>query len=154
MRGIQSTGRCVFGVQRFLRDFAIILYLLFFSVATWSDDNQQRFEQIIQELRCLVCQNQSIADSNAPLAKDLRQEVYKKIQEGANNQAIRDYLVERYGQFILFKPAFNANTWILWLFPFLFLIVGFVWLIKNKCNHSAHFQQSSTKPRRPCRTRE
>ena len=87
---------------------------------------QQRFEHITEELRCLVCQNESIADSNAPLAKDLREQVYRKLKEGYGEDEIKTYLVDRYGQFILFKPAFNASTTILWIFPFLVLLVGFL----------------------------
>jgi cytochrome c-type biogenesis protein CcmH len=91
---------------------------------------QQQFAALTQELRCLVCQNETIADSNAPLAKDLRQQVYQQIIAGKDPTAIKPYLVERYGQFILFKPKFNASTLILWTFPFLFICLGFIFLVR------------------------
>jgi cytochrome c-type biogenesis protein CcmH len=85
---------------------------------------QQRFENITHELRCLVCQNESIAESTAPLAKDLRDEVYRKMQEGYSDSEVKDYLVDRYGEFVLFKPAFSISNLALWTFPFLLLIAG------------------------------
>jgi cytochrome c-type biogenesis protein CcmH len=80
---------------------------------------KQRFHHIIQELRCLVCQNQNLADSNALLAKDLRQLIYTKIKQGESESAIKNYLVSRYGEFILFKPVFSPLTYLLWLGPFI-----------------------------------
>lgn len=91
---------------------------------------QQQFTALTQELRCLVCQNETIADSNAPLAKDLRQQVYQQIMTGKDQVAIKQYLVERYGQFILFKPRFNLSTLLLWVFPFSFIALGFIFLIR------------------------
>lgn len=84
-----------------------------------------RFHELIKEIRCVVCQNQSIADSNAPLANDLRKKVYLMVTEKKSNQDIKDYLVKRYGEFILLEPRFNKLTFILWLFPFL----GFIFVI-------------------------
>ena len=86
---------------------------------------QQRFQQLSETLRCLVCQNQSLADSNAPVAKDLRAKVYELIKEGKSDQAIKDYLVERYGDFILFQPPFKMTTFLLWLAPFILIVLGF-----------------------------
>lgn len=85
---------------------------------------QQRFNHLTNELRCLVCQNESLADSNAGLAKDLREQIYQQVSQGADEATVRDYLLARYGQFILFKPAFNSLTIFLWLFPLLLLAVG------------------------------
>lgn len=93
-------------------------------------EQQQQFAALTQELRCLVCQNETIADSNAPLAKDLRQQVYQQIIAGKDQATIKQYLVERYGQFILFKPTFNTSTLMLWVFPFLFILLGFIYLIR------------------------
>jgi cytochrome c-type biogenesis protein CcmH len=78
-----------------------------------------RFYELIKEIRCVVCQNQTIADSNAPLAKDLREKIYGMVVEKKSEEEIKDYLVQRYGEFILFKPRFNKLTMLLWLFPFL-----------------------------------
>ena len=80
--------------------------------------------KISKNVRCLVCQNQSIDDSDAPLAKDLRILIRKKIQEGYNAQEIYQFLTNRYGDFILLKPPFQLNTLALWILPFVFLFVG------------------------------
>lgn len=89
---------------------------------------QYRFDRMTAELRCLVCQNESLADSNAGLAKDLRAEIYDKIQRGYEDAAIKQYLLQRYGEFILFKPALNHVTLFLWTFPFILLVIGFAGL--------------------------
>lgn len=91
----------------------------------FSDPAQaQRYSELTAELRCLVCQNQSLADSNAPLAQDLRQEVYRMVSAGTNNEDIVKYLVARYGDFVLYRPPFKSTTWLLWLSPVIFLIIG------------------------------
>ena len=89
-------------------------------------DKQQelRARNISKKIRCMVCQNQSIDDSNAPLAKDLRILIRKKIKEGSSDESIIKFLTDRYGDFILLKPPFNSKTLILWIFPFIFLIFG------------------------------
>ncbi len=94
-----------------------------------SPKEQGRFITLTSELRCLVCQNQNLAESNAPLATDLRRQVYQHIQQGQSDQQIIAYLVERYGNFILYRPPFNAATLGLWLGPFLFLLIGLVYLL-------------------------
>lgn len=78
-----------------------------------------RFQDLIKEIRCVVCQNQSIADSNAPLAQDLRTKIYRLIKKHQSNQQVKDYLVKRYGDFILLQPRFDAKSALLWLFPIL-----------------------------------
>lgn len=94
---------------------------------------QQQFQELLTELRCVVCQNQNLNDSNATVAKDLRDEVYRLVNEGKNKQQVKDYLVQRYGDFVLFKPPMQANTSFLWLFPFIGLLMGmFIWL---RCRH-------------------
>ncbi len=87
-----------------------------------------RFQNLTGNLRCLVCQNQNLAESNAPLANDLRAQVYQKIQTGQSDEEIINYLVARYGDFILYKPPFRAATAALWLGPLLFLICGSAYL--------------------------
>lgn len=87
-----------------------------------SDEASQRFQHLTRELRCLVCQNQSLADSDAGLAKDLRDKIYGLIQEGKTDEEIRSFLVSRYGRFILFSPPLSASTWFLWSFPALLLV--------------------------------
>lgn len=94
-----------------------------------STQKKSQFEQIIHEMRCLVCQNQNLADSNAPLAKDLRLVIYRRIRNGESTRQIRNYLMSRYGDFITFKPAFSHLTYCLWLSPFILLLVIFLILI-------------------------
>ena len=79
---------------------------------------------ISEELRCLVCQNQTIADSNAELAVDLRNQVREKLEQGMSDKDIVDYMVQRYGDFVLYRPPFKTSTWLLWLGPFVLLIIG------------------------------
>ena len=83
---------------------------------------EARLKHISKELRCLVCQNESLADSPADLAKDLRREVREKISEGMNDSQIKTYLAQRYGDFVLYRPPVNATTWVLWFGPFLLLL--------------------------------
>ena len=89
-------------------------------------DQKQEFRarEISKNIRCMVCQNQSIDESNAPLAKDLRILIRNKIKEGNNNQEIYIFLTDRYGDFILLKPPFKLSTLALWFLPFIFFIVG------------------------------
>ncbi len=87
---------------------------------------EQRARRLSAELRCLVCQNQSIDDSNAPLARDLRLLVRERLTAGDSDQAVRDYIVARYGEFVLLRPPLAAHTLMLWLSPLLFLIGGVV----------------------------
>jgi len=90
---------------------------------------EQRARAISGELRCLVCQNQSIDDSDAPLARDLRILVRERLVAGDNDKAVVDFVVARYGDFVLLRPPFNAQTLLLWLAPFLVLLLAlfFVW---------------------------
>ena len=95
-------------------------------------DNPQaeaRLKQLAVDLRCLVCQNQTLADSNAPLAEDLRQEVREMIAKDMSDKDIIDFLVARYGDFVLYRPPLKATTALLWLGPFLLLIAGATTLV-------------------------
>ena len=87
---------------------------------------RERYEVLLEELRCLVCQNQSLADSHADLAQDLRDEVYRMVVGGQDNQAITDFMVTRYGDFVLYKPPIKMTTWLLWFGPALLLIGAFI----------------------------
>ncbi len=82
------------------------------------------FDTLVKELRCLVCQNQNIADSDADLAVDLRREIYSMIGSGKTKADILDFMVQRYGEFVLYKPRFNARTLVLWFGPGLLLMLG------------------------------
>lgn len=87
---------------------------------------EKRVMEIGQELRCLVCQNQTIADSNAGLAVDLKNQVREQLKAGKTKSEIVDYMVQRYGDFVLYKPAFKATTALLWAGPFVLLAAGIV----------------------------
>lgn len=85
---------------------------------------EARYKVLIEELRCVVCQNQALADSNAELAQDLRDEVRKMLLAGQSNEAIKNFLVERYGDFVLYRPPVKNTTMLLWLGPLLLLILA------------------------------
>lgn len=91
-----------------------------------SPKQEAQFNHLLRELRCLVCQNQDLADSNAPLAKDLRQEVYQLVKSGKSDDEIIHYLTARYGDFILFKPPVKIVTALLWFGPAMFMLFGFL----------------------------
>jgi len=85
---------------------------------------EARFHALASELRCVMCQNQSLADSNAQIARDLRGEILQLMRRGQSDAQIEDYLVARYGEFVLYKPRVEASTWLLWFGPALVLIAG------------------------------
>ena len=89
-----------------------------------NQEQELRARDISKNIRCMVCQNQSIDESNAPLAKDLRILIREKIKDGKNNDEIYKFLTDRYGDFILLKPAVKLNTLALWVLPFVFLLIG------------------------------
>ncbi|HQM88219.1 MAG TPA: cytochrome c-type biogenesis protein CcmH, partial [Methylotenera sp.] len=90
---------------------------------------EAQVQRLSEELRCLVCQNQTLADSHAGLAEDLKQEIRDMANKGMTDQAIIDYLVARYGDFVRYRPALNSTTLILWLGPFVLLLAGGIGLI-------------------------
>jgi cytochrome c-type biogenesis protein CcmH len=91
---------------------------------------ETRLKNLEEELRCLVCQNQTLADSTAPLAEDLRREVRELALQGKSDAEIKQYLVARYGDFVLYKPPVKPTTWLLWFGPFAFLLGGgLVWYV-------------------------
>jgi cytochrome c-type biogenesis protein CcmH len=101
---------------------------------------QKRYYALIEEIRCLVCQNQSLADSHADLAQDLRNEIYSKVLAGEQDDQIVSFLVERYGDFVLYRPPLTKNTWLLWFGPFVFMLIGIIFaiiLIKKQSTNKA-----------------
>lgn len=90
---------------------------------------EQRLIAISEEMRCLVCQNESLAGSRAELAQDLRRELRTLIKQGKSDAEIRDFMVERYGDFVLYRPRIKPETWLLWAGPFVLMIVGVVVLL-------------------------
>jgi cytochrome c-type biogenesis protein CcmH len=123
----------------FIRSAAIFAGLLIFATAALAIDAgeafadpelQARYDHIIAEVRCLKCQNQTIKDSNAFLASDLRREIRRMLEEGMTDDEIYDFLVERYGEFALYRPRASGKTLILWLAPALFLLGGAFFLMQ------------------------
>jgi len=120
----------------------ISIMIQFFSKISYSVEPEEflqnpkqeiRARDISKNIRCLVCQNQSIDDSSAPLAKDLRALIRIKVQENDSDEEIYKFLTDRYGDFILLKPPFKINTFLLWSLPFVFLIIGiFILFLHNK----------------------
>lgn len=95
----------------------------------------ERFHDLAVELRCVKCQNQSLADSDAAIARDLRNEVLGLIRQGRSDAEIKDYLVARYGEFVLYRPAVQASTWLLWFGPALLLLGGagaVAWIVSRR----------------------
>ena len=91
-----------------------------------NDAERDRFRELTKELRCPKCQNQDIADSNAPIATDLRREIFRMLGEGKDNQQIIDFMVDRYGDFVRYKPALTSKTVVLWFGPLALLVGGVV----------------------------
>lgn len=115
------------------------LLLTFFAVpalaqADLTEAQADRYRKLVNELRCLVCQNQSIADSNAPLASDLREQVRTQILEGRSDAEIHEYVTARYGDFVLYRPPLKPSTWMLWFGPFGLLALGLLvaWLFARR----------------------
>ena len=119
----------------------IVLFLMVFgfSVSVKAIDNgpvfedpvmQSKYEQLISEIRCLVCQNQSIKDSNVFLAVDLRNEIRRLLENGRSESEIKQFLVDRYGDFVLYQPPLNEKTFLIWFSPLLLLLAGGIIIIK------------------------
>ena len=124
-------------LNHFFRVFHItILSFVFFTFKTFATENiDERVKKLTLELRCMTCQNQSIYDSDAEFSNDIKKIVKQKLQEGKSERDIKRFLVERYGEYILFRPLMNYNNIFLWSFPFILLIIGlFFVLIKSKGN--------------------
>jgi cytochrome c-type biogenesis protein CcmH len=95
-----------------------------------SPAQEEAYKKLIKELRCTVCQNQDIRDSNAELAKDLRRKTYNMIKQGKDEEYILDYMSERYGDFVLYRPRLQSNTLMLWVGPFIILLIAIVVLFR------------------------
>ncbi len=141
-------------IQRLTILFGMTL-ALFYSGHTLSQTNnaappvsdnpalEKKVLEVSNELRCLVCQNQTIADSNADLAVDLKNQVRKQLSEGRSKDEILKYMTERYGDFVLYKPPFNAATLMLWLGPFLLMLLGLVLLVRQIKQRKRDLQQEA-----------
>lgn len=93
------------------------------------EETRKRFQSLTEELRCPKCQNQNLSDSNSPIAKDLRNEVYRMLDQGDDNSTIVDFMVARYGEFVLYRPRVGVDTYLLWYGPFGLLLIGIVVVI-------------------------
>lgn len=116
-----------------MKSFLVVSLLIFFAIPATAIDAgkafddpelQARYDKIISEVRCLKCQNQTIKDSNAFLASDLRREIRRMLNEGQSDDEIYEFLVTRYGEFALYRPRTSGKTLFLWVAPFLFLFGG------------------------------
>ena len=128
--------------NQFIRLFLVIVCLITHSVfadsVSVSLQYEERYHDLLNELRCLVCQNQTIAESDAELAKDLRAEVKKMLEEGATNDDIINFMVNRYGDFVLYKPLVKPKTYLLWFGPFIVLaLVLFILIVIIKKQSSS-----------------
>jgi len=121
---------------------ALMLVSALATAQTLDADQEARYWDMVHELRCAVCQNQTIAESNAPLAKDLRDQVRKQIAEGQSDEQIRDYMTDRYSDFVLYRPPFEARTLLIWFGPALVLLVALIAALR-------YARRSASQPRRP-----
>ncbi len=96
-----------------------------------SPEKEADYKKLIDELRCLVCQNQNLKDSDAELAQDLRRETFEMLQEGKSRQEIVDFMVARYGDFVLYRPQFKTSTYLLWLGPFALLMIVLILFVRR-----------------------
>ena len=114
---------------------------------------EQRVMTLSAELRCLVCQNQTIADSNAPLAEDLRNQVRERMRQGSSDSQIIDFMVARYGDFVLYRPPLKLTTVLLWFGPLLLFAAGFVVLLRRVLRRRpAHDLEMTASERNRART--
>ena len=116
--------------MNFLKIF-LAFFIYIYVTSSYSNQNninsEKRFIELSSELRCLVCQNQSLLESDSELANDLKEIIYEKINEGQSNNQIKNFLVQRYGEFILFKPLFNMANLLLWVTPLIsFILIAFI----------------------------
>ena len=109
----------------------LLLVLSLWAAQAYPAENlDKRVAALAEELRCLVCQNQTLAESNAPLAVDLRNQIREQLAKGASEGEVREFMVARYGDFVLYKPPFKASTAALWLGPFVLLALG-LWVLRR-----------------------
>jgi len=118
-------------LQNFFK-LLIFLFFLIFSYCSYASESiDDKVKRLTLELRCMTCQNQSVYDSDSDYAKDIKKVVEDKFKEGFNEKEIKDFLTERYGEYILLKPYFNSKNLILWLFPFILVITAMFIFIRN-----------------------
>jgi cytochrome c-type biogenesis protein CcmH len=109
----------------------LLLLLMATAALAQTPDMDKRVSALANELRCLVCQNQTLADSNAPLAVDLRNQIREQLNAGKSEGEVREFMVARYGDFVLYRPPLKASTLALWIGPFVLLLAGF-WILVRR----------------------
>ena len=120
--------------MKFQHYFKLVLYFLFFFIcnSVLSDENlNNKIKKLTLELRCMTCQNQSVYDSDSEFANDIKNIVKEKFDDGLNEKQIKMFLTDRYGEYILFKPYFNLKNMLLWISPFLILLVSLGFFARN-----------------------
>ena len=117
--------------MKFQNSFKFLFFLFFSCNAFASDNIDEQVKKLTLELRCMTCQNQSVYDSDSDYAKDIKKLVEEKFNEGLEEKEIKDFLTERYGEYILFRPYFSSKNLLLWLFPFILIIASMLIFIKN-----------------------
>ena len=126
---------------KFQHYFNLILYFLFLFVSNSvlsAENLDDKIKELTLELRCMTCQNQSIYDSDSEFANDIKRIVKEKFNEGLNEKEIKIFLTDRYGEYILFKPYFNLKNMLLWVFPFLVLLVSLGFFAKSLKKNQAN----------------
>jgi len=118
-------------------NFLIFIIYIFFATPTYSNDNQTKLLKVYKNLRCLVCQGQSIADSNSDFAATIKLVVQDQFSEGKTEDEIYEFLKSKYGEWIVYQPTFNNNNFLLWTLPYAILIFGgfVIFLLVRKTNH-------------------
>ena len=109
-----------------------------------NQEQKELYATMLHELRCTVCQNQSLADSNASLAEDLRTHLYDMVTTGADKEQIQKFMVERYGEFVLYRPSFSPSNYLLWFGPFVLLLIGVIVLRMNIGSRSEMVKEELT----------
>ena len=112
---------------------AITLSVSANSIEVYTFENKQQekvYHSLTQDLRCLVCQNQNIAESNAELAKDMRRKTYEMVKQDKSEKEISAFMVTRYGDFVLYRPPFEPMTWLLWFGPLIIFIIGILFVVR------------------------
>lgn len=103
------------------------------SIEAYTFDNKEQektYQSLIEDLRCLVCQNQNIAESNAELAKDMRRKTHEMVTQGKTEKEISSFMVTRYGDFVLYRPPFEPMTWLLWFGPLIIFFIGLIFVVR------------------------